>query len=61
MDRVYNGEFQTGVTPWRIMEEGGAYSPSLRKTDNSHWADYVLRELATEYNIGSIVFKLLQY
>lgn len=60
MDKVYNGEFQTGVAPWRGFWAPGDDAPSLRKTDNSHWADYVLRELATEYKIGYIAATLMQ-
>ena len=59
MDRVYSGQFQTSVAPWRGYWTPDENPPALRKTDNSHWADYVLRELATNYKIGSIAAKLM--
>lgn len=58
MDRVYAGEFETGRPPWR-----GYWRPDdgavLRKTDNSHWADRTLRDLATDQRIGEIAARLM--
>lgn len=59
MAKVYAGEYETGREPWQ-----GYWKPehgdSLRKTDNSHWSDNVLRELATDETIGAIAAELMQ-
>lgn len=55
MDKVYNGEFETGRAPWNAWKD----KPGLRQTDNCHWADYTLRELAVDPLIGQIAAMLL--
>ncbi|WP_135555299.1 phytanoyl-CoA dioxygenase family protein [Paenibacillus cymbidii] len=55
MDNVYNGEFETGRAPWKAWKD----TPGLRQTDNCHWADYTLRELAVDPLIGRLAAKLL--
>ncbi|WP_185602395.1 phytanoyl-CoA dioxygenase family protein [Paenibacillus sp. 598K] len=58
MERVYNGEYETGRGPWP-----GGWQPEqgdvLRKTDNSHWTDHALRGLATDPSIGAIAAALM--
>lgn len=58
MERVYNGDYETGRAPWK-----GYWTPAhgdgLRKTDNSHWSDSVLRGLATDPVIGQTAALLM--
>lgn len=59
MDRVYAGEHETGCPPW-----GGGWKPggdpnAIRKTDNSHWADWTLRALALNETIGAMAARLI--
>ena len=58
MDQVFEGTFETGRPPWR-----GYWKPShgngLRKTDNAHWADRVLGDLAVDARIGEIAARLM--
>ncbi|MBW7456664.1 phytanoyl-CoA dioxygenase family protein, partial [Paenibacillus sepulcri] len=59
MELVHNGIFETGRAPhhgyWK-PEDGNV----LRKTDNSHWADPVLRGLAADPLIGHIAALLMK-
>lgn len=55
MDKVYRWEFETGREPFKAWKD----SPGLRQTDNCHWADYVLRDLATDPLIGEMAAILL--
>ncbi len=59
MDRVYNGEFETGKAPFSGWFTGD--NPrALRKTDNSHWSDLILRSVAVDPAIGAVGAKLMQ-
>ncbi len=60
MERVYNEQFETGKPPWRGYWKTGDNPRALRKTDNSHWSDLVIRALATDPVIGAIAAKLMQ-
>lgn len=55
MDKVYNGEFETGRAPWKAWND----TPGLRQTDNCHWADHTLRGLAVDPWIGQMAARLL--
>lgn len=59
MDLVFQGEFETGRPPWQ-----GYWRPDqgnvLRKTDNAHWADQTLRQLALDVRIGAIAATLMR-
>lgn len=59
MDRIYAGEFERGREPVDYRP-GSEYGPAdLRKTDNSWWADEVMRQIATSPRIGRIASALL--
>ncbi len=60
MDRVYAGQFETGNPPWTSSWKPGDDPGALRKTDNSHWSDLTLRELALDKVIGGMCAALLQ-
>lgn len=60
MDRVYACEYQTGKPPWSSSWKPGDDPSALRKTDNSHWSDLTLRELALDATIGAMCARLLQ-
>jgi len=55
MDKVFNGEYETGQAPWSNWNGG----PGLRQANNSHWADNTIRQLATDPQIGEIAAGLL--
>lgn len=55
MNMVYDGQFETGTEPWTYWKG----EPGLRQTNNAHWADYTLRELATDPTIGAIAAALM--
>ncbi|GGD73610.1 phytanoyl-CoA dioxygenase family protein [Paenibacillus nasutitermitis] len=59
MEQVHSGIFESGHPPfagyWKPEDGNG-----LRKTDNSHWADPVLRGLATDPLIGQIAALLMK-
>lgn len=58
-DRIYREDFETGIAPICNWSEGVDNPRSLRKTDNSHWSDSVLRGVATDPTIGAIAGKLM--
>lgn len=58
-DRIYRAEFETGRAPVCNWLEGADNPRALRKTDNSHWCDSVLRGVATNPTIGAIAGKLM--
>lgn len=58
-DRIYRAEFETGREPVCNWLEGVDNPRSLRKTDNSHWSDSVLRGVATNPTIGEIAGRLM--
>lgn len=60
MMRVYEGDYETGQEPWKGYWKPGENAASLRKTDNSHWSDLTLRDLATDSVIGEIAAKLMR-
>lgn len=60
MERVYEGEYETGRSPHPGHWKKGDNPKSLRKTDNSHWSDTVLRSVATDPIIGEIAGRLMQ-
>ena len=59
-DVIYKGQYELGRKPVCNWIEGKDSPSSLRKTDNSHWADATLRRLATDPTIGAIAAKLMQ-
>src|ERR1043166_9010543 len=59
MDRVYAGDFETGRPPWSASWKPGDDPGALRKTDNSHWADDVIRALALDATVGAMAARLL--
>jgi ectoine hydroxylase-related dioxygenase (phytanoyl-CoA dioxygenase family) len=60
MERVYQGEHETGRAPWSASWLPGDSPFGLRKTDNSHWADRTLRALAVDQEIGRIAAALMR-
>lgn len=58
MERVYQGEFETGHAPWSSSWKPGDDPSGLRKTDNSFWANLTLRALATDPTIGAMAARL---
>jgi hypothetical protein len=59
MDWVYSEKFEPGIKPFHGYWKPGD-SPGLRKTDNSHWSDSILRGLATDPVIGPTAARLMQ-
>jgi ectoine hydroxylase-related dioxygenase (phytanoyl-CoA dioxygenase family) len=59
MDKVYAGECETGRKPWSASWQPGDDPTALRKTDNAHWADLTLRELALSATIGAMAARLM--
>lgn len=59
MDEVYAGRFETGRAPnaggWRDRGD----PTEIRKTDNAHWANNAIRELAVNETIGAMAARLL--
>lgn len=58
-DRIYRAEFESGRAPICNWLEGVDNPRALRKTDNSHWSDSVLRGVATDPTIGAIAGMLM--
>lgn len=58
-DKMYKGEYETGREPVCNWLEGQNNPKALRKTDNSHWSDRTLRQVATDPTIGAIAAKLM--
>jgi ectoine hydroxylase-related dioxygenase (phytanoyl-CoA dioxygenase family) len=59
-ERIYNEEYETGKPPWIGYWKKGDNPKKLRKTDNSHWSDLVLRRVATHPVIGEIAGRLMR-
>jgi hypothetical protein len=58
MDAVYAGAYETGQAPWDAWQDDG--NPAqIRKTDNAHWANRTIRELATHATIGAMAARLM--
>lgn len=60
MDDVYALKFETGRAPWSHSWSPGDNPMALRKTDNAHWSNNTIRDLATDGVIGAIAAKLLR-
>jgi len=60
MDQVYAGQFETGVAPWDGGWKPGDDPAKLRKTNNTHWANATLRQLATDPTLGAIAARLMR-
>ncbi|WP_308638240.1 phytanoyl-CoA dioxygenase family protein [Paenibacillus silvisoli] len=58
MERVYDGEFETGTPPDAVWRRETSRPNSLRKTDNAHLADLTIRALAHDPQIGAIAAML---
>ncbi|MBD2867866.1 phytanoyl-CoA dioxygenase family protein [Paenibacillus arenilitoris] len=58
-DMMYGGIYETGREPVCNWLEGKDNPRALRKTDNSHWSDLTLRQVATDATIGAIAAKLM--
>ncbi|MFC5404074.1 phytanoyl-CoA dioxygenase family protein [Cohnella soli] len=58
-DMVYRGQYELGREPVCNWLEGQDNPAALRKTDNSHWADGTLRQLALDPTVGAIAAKLM--
>ncbi|MGG4034263.1 phytanoyl-CoA dioxygenase family protein [Paenibacillus cisolokensis] len=57
-EKIYRAEYELGREPWSTWKAGD--NPrSLRKTDNAHWSDPVLRRVATHPVIGEIAARLM--
>lgn len=59
-DALYQGQYELGREPVCNWLEGKDSPSALRKTDNSHWADGTLRQLALDPTIGAIAAKLMK-
>lgn len=59
-DRLYRGEYETGKAPVCNWLEGQDNPRALRKTDNSHWSDLTLRNVAVNATIGGIAAALME-
>ncbi len=58
MTFIYNENYETGRMPfWNYWKPG---SGRLRKTDNTHWSDFTIRELVTDPVIGAIAAELMR-
>lgn len=59
MDRIHRCEFETGREPIRYWKSDASQDPlAILKTDNTHWADRTLYDLATNATIGAIAARL---
>ncbi len=59
MDDVYNGEFETGREPWGGGWKSDGNPAAIRKTDNAHWSNRTIRELALNETIGAMAARLM--
>lgn len=60
MDDVYAGRFETGKPPWAGGWRDSGDPTQIRKTDNAHWANNTLRNLALNETIGAMAARLMQ-
>jgi ectoine hydroxylase-related dioxygenase (phytanoyl-CoA dioxygenase family) len=60
MDRVLEGEYETGHEPWSRSWNPGDNPRALRKIDNSHWANRAIRDLVLSEAIGAVAARLMQ-
>ena len=60
MDRVYEGQFETGRSPWPGYWQPGGNPQALRRTVNASWSDRILHALATDPVIGAMAAALMQ-
>src|SRR5262245_42023748 len=58
MDEGYTGAYETGMSPWSSSWKPGDNPLALRKMDNAHWSNLVLRELALDETIGAMAARL---
>lgn len=58
MERVYQGQHETGHEPWSASWRPGDSPSALRKTDNAFWADLTIRALALDPTIGAMAARL---
>ncbi|SEO89164.1 phytanoyl-CoA dioxygenase family protein [Paenibacillus sp. OV219] len=58
MERVYQGEFETGTAPDAVWSRETSRPNSLRKTDNANLSDLTIRALAHDSQIGQIAAAL---
>jgi ectoine hydroxylase-related dioxygenase (phytanoyl-CoA dioxygenase family) len=59
MERVYQGESETGFHPWSASWAPGDDPKALRKTDNALWANLTIRALALDETIGAMAARLM--
>lgn len=59
MDDVYAGRFETGRPPWAGGWQDTGDPTGIRKTDNAHWANLTLRDLALNATIGAMAARLM--
>jgi ectoine hydroxylase-related dioxygenase (phytanoyl-CoA dioxygenase family) len=59
MERLYHGEYETGIAPNGLHWKYGDDVTKLRKSDNVHVSDLVMNELATDPKLGEIAASFL--
>ncbi len=59
MEEVYAGRFETGCEPWAGGWRDTGDTTQIRKTDNAHWANDTIRELALNETIGAMAARLM--
>jgi ectoine hydroxylase-related dioxygenase (phytanoyl-CoA dioxygenase family) len=59
MDDVFAGRFETGREPWAGGWKDRGDPADIRKTDNAHWANRTLRQLALNETIGAMAARLM--
>lgn len=58
MYRIWAAEFETGKEPWGGPWRLGDNPLAVRKMDQAHWTNLVMRELVTDPTIGAMAARL---